>query len=114
MTSNLGETCTVEGAQYLSVSATEVEICDLFQSKLSEALGSGGPGGDVAVSLEIEKSGTINASVTKTAESTPTNYPTVSVDVMDRPLNLSDVEQLAMSAARVIQTEDARAADSTE
>jgi len=114
MTSNPGESCTVEGAQFLSESATETQICNLFEAKLSEAMEDEGAGSNLAMSIEIEKTGTINASIAKMTGSDPATYPTISVDVMDRPLNLSDVERLAVSAAEAIQSEDARKAASTE
>ncbi len=118
MTSSPGEFCRAEGVQFLSVTAEEGDVCALFQSKFAEALAKDGDSADGAdgwiIAIDIEKSGTINADVARMTSSGAKSYPTVSVDVMDRPLNLTDVEQLALSAARVIRTEDARTASATQ
>ncbi|WP_337660948.1 hypothetical protein [Erythrobacter sp. Alg231-14] len=119
MTSNVGDTCRVDGAQFLGVSATDAEICELFRTKLGEALGDQDRTDGLSMTLTVEKSGTINADIAKLDEGN-TNieaksaYPTVSVDVMDRPLNLSDVERLAQAAANVMVSETARPAASEQ
>jgi hypothetical protein len=107
MTSQSDEPCRVEGARHLSVSATDAEICNRFQGRFFASL-DGATGRDqMSFAITIAKSGTIDAVVTQTLDGVQTAYPSVSVDVMDRGLNLSDVERLAGAAAQMMTNEQA-------
>ncbi len=102
-------TCRVDGAQHLSDSAGEVDLCARFQERFYQVMGDAGVeiGEDEQLSfaLVVQKSGTIDAVVSKSREGVQTPYPTVSVDVMDRGLNMSDIDRVAEAAGQMVMNE---------
>jgi len=102
MTSPPASSCSVEGAQYLIVSADENDICTRFQSRLVEHLGEDVTG-QLQIALTIVKSGTIDAEVASGSNEALVVFPITSVDVMDRSLDMSDVERLADAVAETIK-----------
>ena len=105
MTSPQDQTCQVQGSQYLEANITDEQVCELFQRYLSSALGDVNNGKNLSVSLEILKSGTIDAYVTNDSGASVTPHGSVSIDVMDRALELGDVERLAQAVAQAITTQ---------
>ena len=105
MTSPPDQTCQVQGSQYLEANITDEQVCELFQGHLSSALGDVNNGKNLSVSLEILKSGTIDAYVTDDSGASVTPHGSVSIDVMDRALELGDVERLAQAVAQTITTQ---------
>ena len=103
MTNPVAASCSVQGAQVLG--AEESEICSRFQQRLSAALDDRMVAEGLSVSLNAQKSGTIEAVIVTSSTNGTKTYPGVSVDVMDRSLNLSDVDMLARAAADVMLKE---------
>lgn len=109
MTSQNEPNCRASGIQHLGVSLTEAELCAKFQDRfyqvLNEAEGEIGEDEQLSFALNVQKNGTIDAVVSKEAGGVQTAFPTVSVDVMDRGLNLSDIERLAGAAGLMVMNE---------
>ena len=98
MTGEDSTPCSVKGAHFLA-DGGEAEICERFERDFYGALDREHASEKFAIALNVTKGGTITASVTATGGKT---YPEVSVDVMDRNLNYSDVSQLAGAAAQIV------------
>ena len=94
--------CRVEGVQFLVSQASPDEVCDLFHRRLSGELPHRNDLESLSISLEISKSGSIDAYVRDASGAFVTPYPSVSVDVMDRALGLGDVERLAVAVAEAM------------
>lgn len=91
------ELCKVDGAKYLQAEASEQDLCARFGARLAEQVGEARLAG-LEISLEIKKSGDIEAQLAGNEKT----YPSVAVNVMDRALNLSDLDRLADAVAQVI------------
>ncbi len=102
MTSAPDQTCQVQGSQYLEANITDKQVCELFQGHLSSALGDVNNGKKLSISLKILKSGTIDAYVTNDSGASVTPHGSVSIDVMDRALEIGDVERLAQAVAQAM------------
>ena len=98
MTGDDNTSCSVEGAHFLA-DGGEAEICERFEREFYAALDTDRASADFVIALNVTKGGTITANVTETGGKT---YPEVSIDVMDRNLNYSDVSQLAGAAAQIV------------
>lgn len=94
--------CSVEGAKYLSADATEASICELFERRLRDSLAETGFSMDenLSVTLRLHKRGAIEARIA-TADGHKT-YPSVEVEVTDRPLGEKDIGQLANTVAKLL------------
>jgi transcriptional antiterminator Rof (Rho-off) len=96
------ETCFVEGAEYLAELASADQICRKFKQSLFKALDDAVDQHTFTVTLSIKEGGTITAVlISKESEKTE-RYLEVAVDVMDRALNLSDLDRLAKAAADIM------------
>ncbi|NBB26299.1 hypothetical protein GVM20_14295 [Porphyrobacter sp. SLTP] len=93
------ETCFVKGAEYLAEQASADQICRKFKQSLFNALDDAVDQHTFTVSLSIEESGTITAVLISKDHGKTEDYFEVAVDVMDRALNLSDLDRLARAAA---------------
>ncbi|BDI61796.1 hypothetical protein [Qipengyuania nanhaisediminis] len=96
--------CRVEGVKHLGAQADEASVCALFRDVLTEHLGESGPGDDMSVALDITAQGSITARVTDRSGKILTPHDSVSVDIMDRPLELDDVARLAETAAGLMKS----------
>lgn len=95
--------CSVEGAKFLSPEATEASICEAFKRRLSDSLAAQGgsiAGKNLSVTLRLHKRGTVEAIVSE--EGAAASYPTVGVDVADRPLADKDLTTLAEAVANLL------------
>ena len=102
MTEVAQESCRVEGVEHLEQTVASEAVCELFQRRLASRLEDPVHGASRSISIEISKSGTIDASVTDPSGASVTPFPTVSIDVMDRGLKISDIEQLADAVAQAM------------
>lgn len=93
------ETCFVKGAEYLAEQASADQICRKFKQSLFNALDDAVDQHTFTMSLSIEESGTITAVLISKGHGKTEDYFEVAVDVMDRALNLSDLDRLARAAA---------------
>ena len=105
VTDAVPEDCRVEGAKHLAPAVSEAQICEAFRTGLASALGDGGNVDGLQVQLAISGEGTMDAIVTDASGASATPYPNVSIDVMDRPMTLGDVENLAKTVAKLIKVE---------
>ena len=82
--------CRVSGVKYMSGAVDEAALCDVFASGLGEARAQ-----VTAIHIEMTQRGAINARISKAdGESLD-----MGMDVMDRPIRLSDIETLAKALA---------------
>ena len=102
MTSQETRSCTIEGADILASDVSADELCQGFEQRLHAAIAGHMDPSGLAISLTIEKSGTIQAIVVRDAAGGAETLADVAVDVMDRSLNRNDLNRLADTAAQVI------------
>lgn len=95
-------TCRVEGAEYLAEKASADQICQKFKQSMFNALNDGVDRDTISVNLSIEKGGTITALLISANAGKTRTFFEVAIDVMDRALNLSDIDRLAKAAADVV------------
>ncbi len=96
------ETCFVEGAEYLAEQASADQICRKFKQSLFNALDASVDQHTLTVTLSIKEIGTITAVLISEEHGKTESYLEVAVDVMDRALNLSDLDRLARAAADIM------------
>jgi hypothetical protein len=102
--------CTVAGAGYVRPAASAAQICSAVKRRLDARLGrvtratSALPATGNAIRIEIRIPGNRSASaaVTTIARGKSTRWPEFAVDVMDRPLGMGEIEQLAGDIAQTI------------
>lgn len=102
MTAADTETCRVKGAEYLPGDGDADAVCQRFTKRLRTGLDPENGADGLIVALTISRGGTISATMTMTGDGEPRSLPEVAVDVMDRPLNYSDLDRLADTAASVL------------
>jgi hypothetical protein len=96
------KTCFVKGAEYLAEQASADQICRKFKQSLFNALNDAVDQHAFTVTLSIKESGTITAVLISEEHGKSEGYLEVAVDVMDRGLNLSDLDRLARAAADIM------------
>ena len=99
--------CSVVGAEFVAGAPSEADICRSFNDSLSRALterGSAIEAAKIAVSIAIDKRGSSSAKVamSRTEQSAPVEFPELTVDVMDRSMQMGDIETLADAVAKMI------------
>lgn len=102
--------CAVTGAQNLHPAATSALVCAAFKRRFDAALGRDtqpairvpAKGDVVNVALNIPGPRSASATVTTRAGGRSARWPEISIDVMDKPLGMSEIEQLAAEVARTI------------
>lgn len=102
--------CTATGAQNLHPAATSAQVCAAFKRRFDARLGRAtrltarapAKGDVVSVALHIPGPHSAGATVTARAGGVSTRWPEISVDVMDKPLEMREIEQLAAEVARTI------------
>ena len=104
MTSETTASCSVEGARYFPVGGDEDAICARFRREFYAALSEQANEETYSFALHVTKDGTVSARISGGVGSVTRTYPEVSVDVMDRALNYSDISQLAGAAAQLVKT----------
>lgn len=105
VTENLPTTCSVTGARHLSADASSADICRKFEERLVDAMAAAGKTVDPAaltVSIDLHERGSAEALISRRGQDETTEYPKVSVDVMDRPLAQGDLDRLAAAVAQVM------------
>ena len=102
MSSNESRTCAIKGAEILNSGVSAAELCRGFEERLHAAIAGHMDLSGVSISLTIEESGTIQASIVKIEAGGAETLADVAVDVMDRSLNRGDLDRLADTAAQVI------------
>lgn len=97
--------CSVTGAKNLSPQIGEEELCRSFGNTLAAEL-AGLEASDKAaglkIAIDLTRKGSAEARVTTGDGSDAGDYPVVGIDVMDRPLGLRDVDQLAKAVAKML------------
>jgi hypothetical protein len=102
--------CTASGAQNLRPAATSTQVCAAFKRRFDAALGrdthaaarAPASGDVISVALNIPGPRGASAAVTTRAGGRSARWPEISIDVMDKPLGMSEIEQLAAEVARTI------------
>ena len=102
--------CTATGAQNLHPATTSAQVCSAFKRQFDAALGrdtlvatrAPASGDVVSVALHIPGPRGASAAVTTRAGGVSARWPEISVDVMDKPLEISEIGQLATQVARTI------------
>lgn len=106
VTSDIENTCTVEGAGLLPGNLDSQQACDIFEQKLADALADAGHAEstrDYSVAISIEKRGTLKAQlVERLPDGETKSYPVAAIDVMDRPMQQDDLGRLARAVAGIL------------
>lgn len=104
MTSTANAACQVEGAKNLASVGGEREICEVFSRRLAEVLDDHGDVADLSISLSVTAGGTIDAVVIDAGvvDAGADGRIAMSVDVMDRALQRTDVETLAEAVGKAM------------
>ena len=87
--------CQIENAKFLTTSVGEEELCERFMMRLSETIGNQRNLSELNVVLEVTTGNGIHANLTRRSDSQTAVIPVTSVEVMDRDLRLSDLDDLA-------------------
>ena len=106
VTSNIENTCTIEGAELLSGNLDSRRACEIFEQNLAAALAEAGVADesrDYSVAISIAKRGTLEAQLVERLSGGETkSYPVVAIDVMDRPMQEDDLGRLARGVAGIL------------
>lgn len=102
MTSSTDPICSAEGVQYVPGASDGDAVCARFLARMHSRLDGEPDRAGLAVALTIGKNGTISAAITEPNSQRTQPFPEVAVDVMDRPLNYSDLDQLADATAAML------------
>lgn len=102
------QACTISGAQYLSAEIDGGEVCTRFQSRLAHVLGQDAVS-SLEISIIVSKSGTIDAALSRRVDGEVVPLTTMSIDVMDRPLSIGDLDQLADAIANTLASDKSTA-----
>jgi hypothetical protein len=104
--------CTLSGHPKHRAGLSEETVCERFALRIREALGvpvklvGSLPGGERArwVRLEVKllPRGRVEAALTSRLRGKATNHPALAVQVMDKPLGLSEIDRLARLAGKTL------------
>lgn len=92
------QVCTISNAHFLVGDEKSSDLCARFQNRLASVLGHAMVE-SLIISIDVSKGGTINADVSQRVKDEVVAVTTMSVDVMDRPLSVGDLDQLADAVA---------------
>lgn len=94
--------CTFEGAKHFPAVTGQDDLCGLFMDNLANELEKSGKseGSNLhSIAINAHKRGTISAVMVVEGADGLQTLPEISFDVLDRPLAVRDLEELAQVAA---------------
>ncbi|XUU60779.1 hypothetical protein ACRAQ6_00465 [Erythrobacter sp. HA6-11] len=99
---NASSNCSISGIEFVNTSASPMALCEGFEKRIDVVLGDGEAHDKRDLTLEIQKRGSIQATLTthplKGAEKTVV----LGLDVMDRPVLQKDLDDLVDAVARAM------------
>ena len=103
--SDRSATCTIVGAEHLGVDGSDDRMCEDFRTRLTTTLNDAGMpdrADDLALDIEVQKGRAVIARVARADATGESEFPVVAIDVMDRPLRVSDLDRLADAVGRML------------
>lgn len=97
-----GPMCRVENAEKIKIAMAPSQMCQCFQDQLSQTLGSQGDLSEIHVVLKMDSAHYVEATITKASDGDSVVLPPMAVEVLDRPLNLTDIRSLANSIGHAL------------
>ncbi len=101
MAANLPQ-CHVEGVKLIKASMTPSQMCECFQDRLVKEVGSNTDLSNVRIVLRAESAHKVEASITKVSDDHSDDLPPMAVQVLDRPINSSDIQSLAAAVGHAL------------
>lgn len=103
-------TCTVTGAKHLGAATTPAQVCALFKRRIDAAIARQtrvtpawpSRGNAIRVFVRIDGPRTVGANATVRAKGRIRQIPEITLDVMDKSIQLRDLDLLANQLARSI------------
>lgn len=109
MATPVPSSCTIEGEKFLAPDADADALCSRFEQHLQAALAEAAPGrtaDEFSVHVTIGERGSLTADVQGTgAQGASREYPSVTLDVMDRSLEINDLDRLADAVVRIVTSQ---------
>jgi hypothetical protein len=107
---DLAYVCTVTGTKHLGAAATPEQVCALFKRRIDAAIARQtrvapvwpSRGNAIRVQVRIASPREVGASATIRAKARIRQVPEITLDVMDKSIQLRDLELLANQLARSI------------
>ncbi|MCK0098008.1 hypothetical protein MWU38_01315 [Qipengyuania sp. S6317L1] len=94
--------CRVENANAAKLSMSSSQMCQCFQRRLADEVGSDIDLSAIRIVLKPRNSHEVEASVHAASETSAPVLEPVSVKVFDRSINASDIESLASAVGRAL------------
>lgn len=94
--------CRVEGADKIKVAMAPAQMCRCFQDQLAEDIGSKTDLSDIRVVLKMDGAHSVKATITNVSGEQSQIISPITVEVLDRPINLRDIRSLASSIGHAL------------
>lgn len=97
-----GPACHVENADKIKTAMSRSEMCQSFEEQISKDVGSQTDLSQIRVILKMDNAHYVEATITKASDENSVVLPPMAVEVLDRPLNLTDIRSLATSIGHAL------------
>lgn len=94
--------CRVESAGKMKVAMAPAQMCRSFQDQLAEDIGSKADLSDIRVVLKVDGAHSVEATITTVSGEQSQIVSPITVEVLDRPVNLRDIRSLATSVGHAL------------
>lgn len=97
-----GPVCHVENADKIKTAMAPSQMCQCFEDQLSQDIGSQADLSEIRVVLKMDSAHYVEATITRESDQNSIVLPPMAVEVLDRPLNLTDIRSLATSIGHAL------------